>query len=170
MIPKYSFVIVAAWTFFPCLAQNSKLDSPTFNVARDPALDIDHAVLEAKKTEKHILIEVGGDWCPWCHELDRLLQEHPELRQLRDENFVTVKVYYNSDNRNGKTLSRYPKLLGIPHLFVLDYNGAVLHSQHALDLQLNGTYSAEKMKAFLVRWSPPQAGGTRRSDTRPIAP
>lgn len=170
MAYKYSVVIFVACTLFPCLAQNSKPDTSTFNATRDPAVDIDEAVAKAKTAQKHILIEVGGDWCPWCHELDRLLQEHPELRQMRDENFITVTVYYNSENRNEKTLSRYPKLLGIPHFFVLDPNGAVLHSQHAVDLQVNGSYSAEKMKAFLIRWSPPHAGGTTQTDTRSIGP
>jgi len=125
-----------------------------FDLSRDAAADIERAVATARKTGKRVLLDVGGGWCEWCHALDQLFREHSDLAQIRDANFVTVKVYYGSDNKNEQVFSRYPELLGIPHFFVLDDNGRVLQSQHVVDLQKDGLYNADKMREFLVKWSP----------------
>jgi thiol:disulfide interchange protein len=127
----------------------------TFDPARDAAADIDRAVAEARRTGRRILLDIGGDWCPWCHQLDQLFQQYPDIRRLRDENFVTVKLYYGEEKKNEQVLSRYSKVLGIPHFFVLDKDGSLLHSQHVVELQSGGNYSPDKMKEFLSRWSPP---------------
>ena len=81
----------------------------------------------------------------------------PTLRELRDNRFITVLIYYGTDNKNQHALSRYSKILGVPHFFVLEKDGTLLYSQHVLDLRSNGRYDPQKMKDFLVKWSPPNA-------------
>jgi len=156
---------------FLCLqAQNSeKSDTPStytavnaFDSARDAAADIQRALVEARRTGKRILIDVGGEWCSYCHSLDQLFQQHPDLLKLREENFITVPVYYGDEKKNEQALSPYSKLLGIPHFFVLDQDGKLLHSQHVAELQADGNYSPDKMKAFLKEWSP--AGEPTKTD------
>jgi thiol:disulfide interchange protein len=132
----------------------------TYHSERSAAADIDRAIIEAQKTGKRILLDVGGDWCSWCRALDRLMQENPDVLRIRDRNFVTVPVYYSSENKNGQVLSHYSKVLGIPHLFVLDETGRLLHSQHMIELQSNGNYTPEKMKEFFSKWSPPSANAS----------
>ena len=137
--------------------QPSYVPVHTYNSARDARADIAAAIAEAQRTGTRILLDIGGDWCPWCHTLDQFFQQHPDVLQLRDTNFVVVNIYYGSDNKNEKALSRYSKVLGIPHFLVLDKDGTLLHSQHVLDLKTNGDYSAIKMKEFLMKWSPAAA-------------
>lgn len=137
---------------------SAKALSGNYNPANDASADIARAILEAHKTGKRILLDVGGDWCPWCLALDQLLRERPDLARLRDDNFITVPVYYNADNKNVQALSRYSKVLGIPHCFVLENTGALLQSQPMVELQTNGSYSPEKLKEFLTKWSPPITG------------
>ena len=133
----------------------SKLEpqSHSFDSARDAAADIDKAVAEARQTGKRIILDIGGDWCPYCRALDQVFQDHPDLLQLRNANFIVVNVYYGADKKNEQALSRYSKVLGIPHFFVLESDGTLLHSQHVLDLKADGNYSPEKMKEFLSKWS-----------------
>lgn len=126
-----------------------------FDPKRDASADIQAAVEQAQKTGKRIILDVGGDWCSYCQQMDELFQQHPDLLQLRDRNFITVAVYYGSGNQNEQVLSRYSKLLGIPHFFVLEKDGALLYSQHVVELRTGGRYDAEKMKEFLTKWSPP---------------
>lgn len=126
-----------------------------FDPARDAAKDIDAAIKEATRTGKRVLIDVGGDWCIWCREMERYFEEHAALRELRNKYFVTVKVNYSPQNRNEAVLSRYPKIPGYPHLYVLDKNGAVLHSQDTGQLEDGRkSYNLEKFTAFLTRWVP----------------
>jgi thiol:disulfide interchange protein len=126
----------------------------TFDAARNAAEDIDLAIAEARKTGKRILLDIGGNWCLWCHQLDELFRGNPDLLQLREDNFITVAVYFGPDNKNEQVLSRYSEVLGIPHFFVLEKDGTLLHSQHLVGLQTEGTYSSEKIKEFLIKWSP----------------
>jgi thiol:disulfide interchange protein len=154
----------------PAFAQNSKVLDPqhavavtssshlptyTYDPTRNATADIEHAIAEAQKTGKRIILDVGGDWCPWCHALDRFFQEHPDLVRIREENFITVYVYYSDRNKNERALSRYSKVLGIPHIFLLDQDGTLLHSQHVVELQTGNAYSPQKMKEFLTKWSSP---------------
>jgi thiol:disulfide interchange protein len=131
-----------------------------FDPARNATADIEQAITEAQKTGKRVLVDVGGDWCHWCRSLDKFFQEHPDILQSREANFITVKVYYAKDNKNEQALSHYSKVLGIPHFFVLDANGILLHSQHVIELQKDGAYNSDKMREFLTKWSPPATSKT----------
>jgi thioredoxin-related protein len=135
-------------------ADSSYVPVHKFDPKRDAAADIQAAIAEAQRTGKRIILDIGGDWCQYCHQMDQLFQEHPELVELRDKNFITVGVYYGTDNKNKQVLSPYPKVEGIPHFYVLDRRGSVLHSQHLLELREGGKYVPDKMKEFLTKWSP----------------
>ena len=49
--------------------------------------------------------------------LDKFFDQHPEIVELRDKNFITVNVFYSSENKNEKALLQYPKTEGVPHFF-----------------------------------------------------
>lgn len=140
--------------------QTSEAGSPyvpvrKFDPKRDAAADIQAAVAEAQRTGKRIIVDVGGDWCQYCHQMDQFFQEHPEISELRDRNFVTVAVYYGDDNKNHQLLSHYSKVLGIPHFYVLEKDGTMLYSQHVIELRTSGKYDPDKMQEFLLKWAPP---------------
>jgi thiol:disulfide interchange protein len=145
-------------------AASSYVPVRSFDSKRDAAADIQAAIAEAQRTGKRILLDVGGDWCQYCHQMDQLFQEHRELLELRDMNFITVAVYYGTDKKNEQVLSHYPKVEGIPHFYVLDSRGSVLHSQHLLELRKGGKYDPDKMKEFLTKWSPSAAESAARND------
>src|SRR4029077_7813639 len=120
---------------------------------RDPAKDIQDAIAEAGRTGKRILLEVGGEWCSWCHIMDRYFEENPKLMELRDKNFVTVKINFSPENENKTLLSRYPPISGYPHIFVLDTNGKLLHSQDTGKLESGKSYDLAKFVSFLKKWA-----------------
>ncbi|HEU5457314.1 MAG TPA: thioredoxin family protein [Terracidiphilus sp.] len=127
--------------------------APAFDPKRDASEDIQVAIAEAQRTHKRILLYVGGDWCVYCAELKALFQAHPDLADLRNQRFVTVHVFYDHENHNSKALAPYGQFVGIPHFFVLDSNGRLLHSEHLVDLRENGRYDAARMRAFLELWA-----------------
>ncbi|MDE3201084.1 MAG: thioredoxin family protein [Acidobacteriota bacterium] len=125
-----------------------------FDTKRDAVKDIQAAIAEAERTRKRIILYVGGDWCPYCAQLVMLYRADPTLLALRDRRFITVYVFYGPENRNEKALRRYGKVLGVPHYFVLNSNGELLHSQHLLELRTAGSYSPEKFRSFFEEWAP----------------
>ncbi len=131
-----------------------KYEREKFDPNRDAEKDIHAAIEEAKKTDKRILLDVGGEWCIWCHRLDEFFAENEDVNNFLHENFVVVKVNYSPENKNEKVLSKYPEIPGYPHFFVLDTNGKFLHSQGTGELEKGKGHDREKMMAFLKKWAP----------------
>lgn len=128
--------------------------SADFDPARDPALDLRVATAAAKRDGKRIVLNVGGDWCAWCRRLDAFVESDPDVRAFRDAHFVWVKVNYSEQNENVPFLSKYPQAKGYPHLFVLDADGKLLHSQFTGALEQGKGYDRDKFIAFLKKWAP----------------
>ncbi len=126
-----------------------------FDPARDPERDLKVAMVEAKRTGKRILLDVGGEWCIWCRRLDTLFMKNPDLADQLHQGFVTVKVNYSKENKNEKFLSGFPKIPGYPHLFVLDASGMLLHSQDTGALESGKGHDPAKVVEFMNAWGKP---------------
>jgi len=132
----------------------TRTESPvTFDPARDPAKDVAAAVALAKAQDKRVIVDVGGEWCSWCHTMDRFIAANDDLKSLVDARYVWVKVNYSKENKNEPFLSRWPKIEGYPHLFVLDAAGQLLHSQDTSELEAGKSYDKAKFLAFAQRWA-----------------
>jgi thiol:disulfide interchange protein len=125
-----------------------------YDPARDAEQDIREAVAEAKRTGKHVFVEVGGEWCSWCHIMDRYFDEHRPLLDLRAKNYVFVKVNFSPENENKQVLSHYPPVTGYPHVFILDGTGKLLHSEETNLLEAGRSYDLDKFTEFLNEWAP----------------
>lgn len=121
---------------------------------RNGASDLAAAQSEARRSNRNVLIEVGGQWCIWCHFLDKFFETHEEIKDLRDQYYVTVPINYSKENKNKKLLSRFPEVAGFPHLYVLDGDGKLIQSQDTSELEQGEGYNPEKMKEFLLKWAP----------------
>jgi len=125
-----------------------------FDPARDAAADLQLAMAEARHSGRRIVLDVGGEWCPWCHRMDAFLHDDAQLHALRDAGYVWMKVNYSEENENAAFLSRFPEVKGYPHLFVLDADGKLLHSQFTGALEAGKSYDRDKFVAFLKAWMP----------------
>ncbi len=125
-----------------------------FDPRRDAAQDIRNAIAAAKGSHRRILLDVGGEWCIWCRRLDTLFASHPDIDEFLHRNFVVVKLNWSPENRNVEVLSKYPKIPGYPHFFVLDSDGKLLRSQDTGALESGNHHDPGKVLAFLKRWAP----------------
>jgi thioredoxin-related protein len=127
---------------------------PKFDPQRNAAKDIKAAVAEAKKTNRRVYIDVGGEWCIWCHRLDNFYETHNDLMNILKKDYVVVKVNYSPENKNTEVLSHYPKIEGYPHVFILDKNGKLLKSKDTGELEEGKGYNHDKVLAFLEEYAP----------------
>jgi thiol:disulfide interchange protein len=125
-----------------------------FDPSRDPEKDLDSVITEAKRTDKRILLDVGGEWCIWCHYLDKFFEDNKDVPEFMHNNYVVLKINYSKENENKEFLSKFPKIPGYPHLFVLDENGKLLHSQDTSELEKGRGHDRDKVFAFLRKWAP----------------
>ncbi len=127
--------------------------SQGYDPGRDPFVDGKAALQLAKTSERRVLVEVGGDWCSWCHTLDKFLNEHPALLTRLHNTFVILKVNVDETNNNAEFLSAFPKALGYPHMYITDDEGAILYSQDTAEFLHEGRYSEQNFQLFLDRWN-----------------
>jgi thiol:disulfide interchange protein len=125
----------------------------SYDPQRDAGKDIVEAIAEAKRTGRRVLLEVGGDWCIWCHTMDKFFADNAALLELRERNFVTVKINMSKENENQAVLSRYPEISGYPHLFVLDETGELLESKNTGELESGKSYDLDRFVEFLKKWA-----------------
>ncbi|HEX7181040.1 MAG TPA: thioredoxin family protein [Thermoanaerobaculia bacterium] len=141
-----------------CLVGAAKPGKPMkpagYDPKRDPAADLQAAIVEAQSSNKRVLLEVGGEWCIWCHYLNDLFTGDQEISTRLHESFVVVKVNWSPENKNEKFLSRYAKLNTFPHMFVLEKDGKLLHVENLSTIEAKNGYDRQKLLAFLDKWSP----------------
>lgn len=130
-----------------------KVDRAKFDPEADAAKDIAAGIAKAKAEGKRVMLDVGGEWCGWCHKLDKLFTTDATVKQLLANHYVVVKVNFSPENKNEAVLSKYPKISGYPHLFVLDESGKLLHSQDTGLLETGDHHDPEKVITFLKKWS-----------------
>jgi thiol-disulfide isomerase/thioredoxin len=138
-------------------AEKPKLDFYTvdhYDDARNPADDLKKTIERAKAEKKNILIQVGGDWCGWCKLMTNFIDTNEAVRNNLSANFLLMKVTWDENQRNEAFLSQYPKINGYPHLFVLDSDGKLLHSQDTSPLEEGHGYNEKVYLEFLDRWKP----------------
>jgi thioredoxin-related protein len=125
-----------------------------FDPARNPDDDLKAAIELAKNTNKRIILDIGGEWCIWCHRIDAFIHNTEEIKSLLEKNFIVLKINYSKENKNEKFLSQYPEIEGYPHFFVLDNQGKLLHSQNTGELEKDKDYDKVKFIEFLNKWKP----------------
>ena len=130
--------------------------SPTemkYDPKADPRADFQAALARASKEGRNALMDVGGEWCGWCHRMDKFLTENEELRTLLEKNYVFVKVNFSEENKNERFLAEYPAIDGYPHIFVFDSSGKLLISKSTGDLEEGKGYNLQRFKDFLDHYA-----------------
>ncbi|MBW8688391.1 thioredoxin family protein [Chitinophaga rhizophila] len=127
-----------------------------YNPAADAASDLKRAQQLAAATNRHVLIEVGGNWCIWCKRFYKMLHEDSTLLALADKNYVIYYLNYSKENKNLPVLKQlgYPQRFGFPVLLVLDAKGNRLHTQNTGLLESADTYDKKKVADMLKQWGP----------------
>lgn len=135
----------------------------------DPMEQIDKAVAKAKSQGKHVVCQVGGNWCRWCLMFADYITKDSEISSFIDENFAYIHVNYNPRERadeakaqkNAKLLKRLnnPGRFGYPVFVVLDADGKVIHMQDSSFLEQDNGYNKEKVMRFFRNWTPKAVKG-----------
>lgn len=128
-----------------------------YNPDADAKADISAAVIQAKTENKHVMLQIGGNWCPWCIRLHNFIATDSQIDSLLNANYVTVKINVDrdKDKRNYDLLADYgnPQRFGFPVLVVLNREGERIHTQDSWFLEKDKSYDREKLVHFLKMWN-----------------
>jgi thioredoxin-related protein len=144
-----SFISLLAATFLSlALAGHAQAGAGSgYDPSADAAAALARATVEAKASNKQVLVIAGGDWCRWCLILNTFLSKNPDVQAELDRSFVTTKAYIGDENANAEFFAKLPKAKGYPHFWVISPSGKAIQSINTGMLE-NGKDSYDKA-AFL---------------------
>lgn len=126
--------------------------SKVYDDQRNPFDDANAALALAQKTNRNVLIEIGGNWCTWCHKMDAFLLKNPNIYKALHSKYVLLKVNVSDSNENDVFMKALPPVLGYPHMYVSTATGKMLLSKDTAELQDSNGYSKEYWLDFLQKW------------------
>lgn len=135
-----------------------------YNPDANAMADLKTATEKASKANKHVLVQVGGNWCSWCIAFHNLVDSTSALKQTINENYEYVLVNWDKDHHNDEAMKflGFPNRFGYPVFVVLDGKGKVLHIENSAYLETdevgaNGKkkvgHDVKKITSFLKGWT-----------------
>ena len=121
----------------------------------DAMEQIQNAIEEARATDRYVMCQVGGNWCPWCLRFAEFATTDSVIAPLMEENYVYIHVNYSKANKNLEAMRFLgnPGRFGYPAFVVLDQNGTPIHIQESESLEEGKGYSRKRVEKFLRLWN-----------------
>lgn len=133
-----------------------------YNPDADARADISAAVKQAKAENKHVLLQIGGNWCPWCIRLHEMESTDSQIDSLLNADYirVLVNVPKEKDKRDPGLMASLdnPQRFGFPVLVFLNQEGKRIHTQDSWYLEQEKSYDREKLVHLLKMWNVAAAG------------
>lgn len=150
-----SFILSMAFLCSVAFAQTE--GTQLYNPNADAKQELAAALSKAKAENKHVLVQVGGNWCGWCIKLHNFIDAHPALHDSIDKNYVFLLVNYDREHQQPELMKEWdnPNKLGFPVLLILDGKGKRLHTQETGSLEKEGSYDEVELSDFIAKWKKP---------------
>lgn len=126
-----------------------------YNPDADAKKDLENAIIKATDENKHVFVQIGGNWCPWCVMMHEFYSQDTEIDSIMNADYVTVLINYGRVNKNLDLMERfeYPQRFGFPVIVVLDSKGDLLHTQNSVYLEEGEGYNRKVFIDFLQNWN-----------------
>ena len=82
---KKTLVILVATLCALSIEAQTKLNK-VYNETINPLTQIDNAVNQAKKQKKHVICQLGGNWCIWCLRFADFITKDEEISNFIKDN------------------------------------------------------------------------------------
>ncbi len=127
-----------------------------YKPAENAETEIEKKVKEAKAGGKHVIIQIGGNWCIWCARFNDFVTKDKSIDSLVTNNYVVYHLNYSKENKNEAILAKYgfPQRFGFPVFLILNGKGDLVHTQNSAYLEEGKGYSKDRVVEFFNHWSP----------------
>ena len=110
-----------------------------YDTTADGREQIAAALVKAKEGNRRVLIQWGGNWCPWCRRLHQLYEKDPNISaKIQHEYEVVYLDAGGKAKKNMDLATTYGVDLaahGVPFLTILDSDGKVVANQETGSLE-----------------------------------
>lgn len=148
---KGLFILFLFLSFQSFAGDTTKLYNPYANAEKDVAA----ALVKARAENKHVLLQIGGNWCVLCYQFNAFINLDTSIKKIISSNYIVYHLNYSKENQNLGYLKKLgnPQRFGFPVLVVLDADGNRLYTQNSTWLRKGNGYNMHKVKSFLQNWS-----------------
>jgi len=151
-----------------CFSALTQAASLGYERDADPFEQYQQAIETASNERKLVLIVAGGDWCRWCHVLNRFIANNEDVEASLNDTFVVMKVYVGPGNFNELFFSQLPQAYGAPHFWIVSPEREVLASQSTAKLERGkSTYDKASFLAFIDQWKKVSLASGRPASSEP---
>lgn len=154
---KIILTLAAFFVLVSSFAQQAAVEKPKlYHPEADAKADIKAAVEKAAKEGKHVMLQVGGNWCGWCIRFNDKLTTNDTLKNAFEKSYVIYHLNYSKENQNEEILASlgYPQRFGFPVFVILDGKGNRIHTQSSSYLEQGKGYNIKEVVDFFNQWSP----------------
>jgi Thioredoxin-like len=152
-------LVAACMTMGPVMSPAARATTLGYDPKADPFAQYHDAIDRARSDNKLVLVIAGGDWCRWCHVLNKFVARNADVEHELEQTFVVVKVYVGDENYNETFFSQLPAARGAPHFWIISPDRHVLGSQSTGAFEHGGNgYDKGEFLAFIDRWRKEIAG------------
>ena len=136
------------------MAQTEQMN--LYDPAANAFFDIAADVKKAKKENKHVLVQAGGNWCSFCVKFNKFILADKQIDSVLKQCFVVYHLNYSEENQNKEVFANYgyPQRFGFPVFIILNQNGTRIHNQNSEYLEQGNSYNKQKVLDFLIQWTP----------------
>ncbi len=122
-----------------------------YNPSLDGNQQIDEAIAKVRGSNKMILVQVGGNWCPWCIKFANMIVTDGELLNAMRQNFEWVHLNTGDGNENQAALQRLrnPEQHGFPVFVLLDSEGNYVNTYPSDTFAGGDGFDRSKVLSFL---------------------
>ena len=162
-------MLLMLWMLMPHATMAQEALPKIYNEEVNPVVQIEQAVAKAKQEGKHVVCQVGGNWCIWCLRFADYITRDSLVKQVVDDNYVYIHVNYNPRKSAGAEKEQWAKQMlqklnnparfGFPVMVVLDGEGKVLHIQDSSFLEEGKGYAQKTVLRFFRNWTPKAVKG-----------
>ncbi len=149
-------IITAVIVFYitAIYAQENKVQ--IYNPKADAKKQIAEAIAKAQKENKHVFLQIGGNWCAWCVMMHKYYTTNPKVDSVMKANYIVAMINYSKENKNLDVLKSldFPQRFGFPVIVILNADGKRIHTQNTVCLEKGRGYDDKKFLEFLYNWSP----------------
>ncbi len=127
----------------------------------NPLEQIDKAITKAQAEKKHVVCQVGGNWCPWCLRFADFIEKDTAIANVIAQHYVYIHVNYDPRKVDNSTEASMlmkrlnnPARFGFPVFVILNEKGEVIHIQDSSFLEEGQGYSHDRVLRFFNCWIP----------------
>jgi len=126
---------------------------PLYDESADGHAQVAAAVKRAARENKRVLLQIGGNWCPWCYKLHELFVTDKAIAKELNYEYEVVDLDVGHGEKNKDLLAHYGIVAkSYPFLAVIGGDDKLITQQETGVLEDGPKHDPKRVADFLAKW------------------